>query len=128
MRSISMISSSGNGIEMRSGGIPSPASKAINADSQNFKVFHLEQETLKQHAATVRASIARLPAAVHAAHDKGRGILLSLLKDFFVTFIPGMKRSKLMKSIPPCSNTHFIEGHFLCFKKKPQTFGLKLPI
>ncbi len=43
------------------------------------KVVHLEPESQR----IVRAKLARLPAAVHSVHEKGRFLVLNLLKTFF---------------------------------------------
>lgn len=43
------------------------------------KVVHLEPESQR----IVRAKLARLPAAVHAVHEKGKFLVLGLLKGFF---------------------------------------------
>ncbi len=43
------------------------------------KVVHLEPESQR----VVRAKLARLPAAVHSVHEKGRFLVLNLLKTFF---------------------------------------------
>ncbi len=43
------------------------------------KVVHLEPESQR----IVRAKLARLPAAVNAVHEKGRFLVLNLLKSFF---------------------------------------------
>ncbi len=43
------------------------------------KVVHLEPESQR----IVRAKLARLPAAVHSVHEKGRFLVLHLLKTFF---------------------------------------------
>lgn len=43
------------------------------------KVVHLEPESQR----IIRARLARLPAAIHAAHEKGKHVVLGLLKAFF---------------------------------------------
>ena len=43
----------------------------------------LQSETQSQSPSQNRARMARLPASVHAVHDEGRELVLSLLKDFF---------------------------------------------
>lgn len=45
----------------------------------NVKVVHLDSDTQR----LVRAKLARLPAAIHAVHEKGRRIILDQLKAFF---------------------------------------------
>lgn len=45
----------------------------------NVKVVHLEPESLR----VAKARIARLPAAVHAIHEKGKYLLMEKLKVFF---------------------------------------------
>jgi len=47
--------------------------------SANVKVVHLEPEGQRM----TRARIARLPAAVHAVHEKGKQLLLDKLRAFF---------------------------------------------
>jgi Protein of unknown function (DUF1631). len=47
--------------------------------AKNVKVVHLEPESQR----LARARIARLPAAVHAVHEKGKYLLLEKLKTFF---------------------------------------------
>lgn len=47
--------------------------------SDRAKVVQLEPETQRQS----RARLARLPASVHAVHDKGRTLILNLLRSFF---------------------------------------------
>jgi len=52
----------------------------INAkNSTNMKVVHLEPESQR----LARARIARLPAAIHAVHERGKQLLLERLKVFF---------------------------------------------
>ena len=46
---------------------------------ETAKVVHLEPESQR----IIRARLARLPAAIHAAHEKGKHIVLGLLKAFF---------------------------------------------
>lgn len=47
--------------------------------SNRAKVVQLEPETQRQS----RARLARLPASVHAVHDKGKTLILNLLRVFF---------------------------------------------
>lgn len=47
--------------------------------ARNMKVVHLDPDNQR----TVRARIARLPAAVHSVHEKSRFLLLEKLKAFF---------------------------------------------
>lgn len=52
----------------------------VNAkEAANVKVVHLEPESQR----LARARIARLPAAIHAIHEKGKHLLLDKLKVFF---------------------------------------------
>ncbi|WNO09638.1 DUF1631 domain-containing protein [Teredinibacter sp. KSP-S5-2] len=52
--------------------------RSVKLDNRS-KVVHLEPENLR----FIRARLARLPAAVHAVHEKGKQNVLNLLKQFF---------------------------------------------
>jgi len=52
--------------------------KHAKLDSE-AKVVHLEPESQR----IVRAKLARLPAAIHSVHEKGKFLVLGLLKSFF---------------------------------------------